>query len=181
MAKLAPVVHPPDQRQQTMALVSTAIRELRPGIDVPPSAVASAMCLPAQGRVELLPGARDLLRTLAERGLRIVVVTNAMWRDAGAHRRDFAAFGVSAHVADYVSSVDVGWRKPHAVFFDTAVRAAGAPPSRCALVGDSEVNDIDPAVQRGMLAVRVAIEEARPKSSAARTVTTSLAEVPDLL
>ncbi len=49
------------------------------------------------------------------------------------------------------------------------------------MVGDSEPNDIEPAHARGMLAIRVAIEEPPPPASIADEVSTSLFEVADLL
>src|SRR5712691_2957985 len=135
------------------------------------------MCLPAGARVQPFPGAKELLKGLADRGVRVVVVSNVPWRDVEAHRRDFHDFGLSDCVAAYVSSVDVGWRKPHPAFVAAALLAAGHRPRRCAIVGDSEANDIVPACDRGMLAVRVAIEEPPPTTSVADHVCSSLHEV----
>src|SRR2546422_502214 len=82
-----------------------------------------------------------------------------------ARRRDFEDWELSDSVAAYVPSLDVGWRKPHPAFFDAAAVAAGHPPDQCAMVGDSEANDIVPAHERGMRTVRVAIEEPLPSTS----------------
>jgi FMN phosphatase YigB (HAD superfamily) len=172
---------PATERQQTEKMTAAAIRAVNPSTSVPARALMAAVCLPAKGRVRLFPGARDLLAALAGHGLRVVIVSNVVWRDVEAHRRDFDDFGLSDHVDAYVTSVDVGWRKPHAVFFDVALDAADQPAERCAMVGDSETNDIVPAHDRGMITVRVAIEEPAPASTVADHLCHSLNEVADAL
>lgn len=52
--------------------------------------------------------------------------------------------------------------------FAAALRAARCHPSECVVVGDSEQNDIVPAIARGMRAIRVAIEEPGPQETAAQ-------------
>jgi putative hydrolase of the HAD superfamily len=80
-----------------------------------------------------------------------------------------------------VSSLEVGWRKPHDAFFDAALVAARCPAHRCAMVGDSEANDIEPAHERGMFTIRVAIEEPPSATTVADRVCTSLPEVASVL
>jgi FMN phosphatase YigB (HAD superfamily) len=46
------------------------------------------------------------------------------------------------------------------------------------MIGNSEANDIQPALALGMRTIRVAIEEPPPTASAAHAVVTSLAAVP---
>ncbi|HZD38473.1 MAG TPA: HAD family hydrolase, partial [Actinomycetes bacterium] len=81
----------------------------------------------------------------------------------------------------YVSSLDVGFRKPHRAMFDAGLRAAGAPAERCAMVGNSEDKDVRPAKALGLRTIRVAIEEPHPATTEADAVTTSLDEVAHLL
>ena len=59
---------------------------------------------------------------------------------------------------------------------DAALRETGCPSDMCDMVGDSEVNDIEPALSLGMRATRVAIEEPAPTSSAAHAVVSNLAD-----
>jgi HAD superfamily hydrolase (TIGR01509 family) len=181
VAALSLLDHPASQKQLTDQLVSEVLQKMKRHLTVPVSSLRAAMCLPAYGRVEPFPGAKDLLAGLAERGAQVVVVSNTMWRDDRAHLADFGDLGLSEYVDAYVSSVDVGWRKPHSAFFDMALRAAGHTPDQCAIVGDTEANDIEPARARGMLAVRVAIEESLPSQSAADHVCESLQAVAGLL
>lgn len=177
---LSEVEHPSSLLQQTVPLVEEAVRWYGAEADVPPEAVIDAMCLPALGRVEPFPGAHELLAGLAQRA-RVVVVSNTMWRRREAQRRDFERFGLAGYVSDYVMSLDVGWRKPDRRFFGSALAAVSAPARRCVMVGDSEGNDIEPALALGMAAVRVAIEGPAPASSAALHVCRSLYQVAELL
>ena len=77
-----------------------------------------------------------------------------------------------------MTSLDVGFRKPHSAFFAAALREAGCEPAACLMIGNSEANDIQPALALGMRTIRVAIEEPPPTASAAHAVVTSLAAVP---
>jgi HAD superfamily hydrolase (TIGR01509 family) len=173
--------HPAGDRQQTAALVSQAITQVSPGTPIPLDAVRAAMTLPPGGRVQPFAGARELLAGLNERGIRVVIASNVLWRDAGAYRRDFEDVGLAQHVTAYVSSIDVGWRKPHPAFFAVALSAAGHPPAECAMVGDSERNDIAPAHALGMLTVRVAIEQPLPAATVATHLCGSLGRAAEVL
>jgi FMN phosphatase YigB (HAD superfamily) len=144
-------------------------------------ALRRALCLPAAEIHPLFAGARELLAEVRALGLRCVIVSNAAVRDAAAYRADLAAFGVAGLVDVVVSSVDLGVRKPHPAFFDAALAAAGCPARVCVMVGNSERNDIAPAVALGMRALRVAIEEPPPPSTAADAVCTDLARVAEWL
>jgi FMN phosphatase YigB (HAD superfamily) len=144
-------------------------------------AVVGAMCLPAHPLVGLLPGGPELLRAVRRAGLRSVVVSNAYWRSGAAYQRDFQELGVAEGVDRYISSLDVGYRKPHAAMFEAGLRAAGVPAGRCAMVGNSEAKDIVPAHALGIRTILVAIEEPPPASSAADAVATSLDEVARLI
>jgi HAD superfamily hydrolase (TIGR01509 family) len=156
----------------------------RYGFDATPEQVAAtvdAMCLPAGDWLKLFPGAAELLRAVRQAGLACVVVSNAFWRGAGAYRRDFEDLGVADDIDAIVSSVDVGFRKPHPAMFEAAMAAAGASPAACAMVGNSESKDVLPARQLGIRTIRVAIEEPKPTGSRAEAVTVSLEEVARLL
>jgi HAD superfamily hydrolase (TIGR01509 family) len=145
------------------------------------AATVEAMCLPAGRWLKLFPGAGELLRTVRRAGLACVILSNAFWRGAEAYRRDLEDLGVAGEVDAIVSSVDVGFRKPHPAMFETAMAAAGAAPAACAMVGNSESKDVLPARRLGIRTIRVAIEEPRPTNSQADAVADSLDEVARLL
>jgi len=144
-------------------------------------AVVDAMCLPARSLVKLFPGAAELLRWVRRAGLGCVIVSNTYWRTRTAMWRDFEQLGVAGEIDAIVSSVDVGFRKPHPAMFETAMAVAGAPPAACAMVGNSEPKDVVPARRFGMRSVRVAIEEPKPAASQADAVAGSLDEVTRVL
>jgi FMN phosphatase YigB (HAD superfamily) len=146
-----------------------------------PIAVRRALCVPFLGRHQLLEGAADLVRCLGADGLALVVVSNTVFRDAACYWRDFADVGLDGFLAGIVTSVDVGWRKPHPAIFEAAVGVSGVPPERTAIVGNSECCDIIPGLKLGMTAVRVAIEEPPPVFSDADAVAVSLEDVAAIL
>jgi HAD superfamily hydrolase (TIGR01509 family) len=145
------------------------------------AAIRKALCLPARDRAALFPGAEALLQSIKRLGLRCVVLSNAITRDAEIYLDDFEKLGVAGYIDDVISFVDVGYRKPHPAIFETAVAAAQAPAARCAIIGNSERNDIQPALALGMRTIRVAIEEPAPSATAAHALATSLAEAAAIL
>jgi FMN phosphatase YigB (HAD superfamily) len=145
------------------------------------AAVVDAMCLPAHPLVRLLPGAAELLLAVRRAGFSSVVLSNSYWRSNAAYQRDFQDLGVADGVDAYLSSLDVGFRKPHPAMFEAGLQAAGVAAERCAMVGNSEDKDVRPARALGIRTIRVAIEEPIPSSSQADAVTDSLHEVARLL
>jgi FMN phosphatase YigB (HAD superfamily) len=164
--------------QETHGLLAHALRTLgMHSAELDVVAVRRALCAPAVPGVRLFPGATELLAALQGLGLRCVIVSNVQVRGAVEYWRDFTELGVAHLVDAVVTSLDVGFRKPHPVFFEAAIREAGCEPAACVMVGNSEANDIRPAIALGMRAIRVAIEEPPPPSSAAHAVVTSLQAV----
>jgi putative hydrolase of the HAD superfamily len=139
------------------------------------------MCVPASEGATLFPEAPDLLRTIADSGLRTVLVSNTAWRDAEAYRRDFEFFSVSEDIHSIITSSDVKFRKPHQAIFRAALDAAECSPSECVVLGDSEEKDIAPAAAYGMRSILIAIERPPPPVTAAEEITTSLRQAIDIL
>jgi FMN phosphatase YigB (HAD superfamily) len=137
-------------------------------------AVRRALCAPAVPGLRLFPEAADLLVGLARLSLRRVVISNVQVRGATEYWRDLSDLGIAHLVDAVVTSLDVGFRKPHPAFFEAALRAAGCQTTGSVMIGNSEANDIEPAVLMGMHAIRVAIEEPPPMKTVAHTVVTNL-------
>jgi FMN phosphatase YigB (HAD superfamily) len=137
-------------------------------------AVRRAMCLPAAGRGECFPGTRDLLLTIRRLGLRCAIVSNVLVRAAEDYRQDFADYGLDDLVEAIVTSIETRVRKPDSRIFEVALRAIDCGATNVVMVGNSEVNDIEPAVKLGMRSIRVAIEEPPPAQSKADLVATTL-------
>jgi HAD superfamily hydrolase (TIGR01509 family) len=174
------LISPPPLEQDSSAMASAAIRAA--GLtNISADHLLGLMDLPAHGVIDLLPGAKELLETLKSLGLRTVVFSNATFRSSAGYRRDFHSFSVSDLIHEVISSVDLGFRKPSDQMFAAALRAARCHPSECVVVGDSEQNDIVPAIARGMRAIRVAIEKPGPKETAALAVPTSMHEAAQIL
>jgi FMN phosphatase YigB (HAD superfamily) len=146
-----------------------------------PVSVRRALSLPFRGRHELLEGASRMVRELREDGLALAVVSNTVFRDAECYREDFAAVGLDQVLSGILTSVDVGWRKPHPAIFEAALASTQVPPSRTAIVGNSERSDIIPGMDLGLTAIRVAIEEPPPVFSRADAVAVSLEDVPAIV
>ncbi len=138
------------------------------------SGVRRALCIPIVGHVEPFPGAIELLREIKERGMRSILVSNAITRDGETYLKDFEGFGGAEFIEAVISSVDVGYRKPHPAIFEAALVAAGCTAEQCVMIGNSELNDIEPAKEFGMRTVRVCIEEPPPAQTRADVVLTSL-------
>lgn len=99
-----------------------------------------------------IAGMADALTRLGAAG-RLVVVSNT--HGPGLVQRTLGALGVEHLVDDVVTSVEVGWRKPHPAIFSAALQAAGAAAAECLFVGDSKGNDYDGPRAAGIPAVLV--------------------------
>lgn len=143
--------------------------------------VRRALCIPALGHIELFPGAEGLLRSVKARGHRALLISNGTVRDGNAYLQDFADFGLARCLDTAIVSIDVGFLKPHPAVFQAALDAAGCGARGCAILGNSEANDIVPGKELGMFAIRVCIEEPRAESSVADAVVTSLPEATAVL
>ncbi|MEU6204543.1 HAD family hydrolase [Micromonospora musae] len=85
-------------------------------------------------RLTPLPGAADLLRACAERGLRVVLATSAAEHEVTALRRALDADDVIAAVT---SSADAAQSKPAPDILVAALDQSGLPAERVVFVGDS--------------------------------------------
>jgi len=139
-------------------------------------AIRYACLLPAEGNLDPLPGAHELLECVHELGLRCVIASNGIYRTAADYWTDFRAQVLVDRILAVVSSVDTRWRKPNRGFFEVVLEAAEVPADACVMIGNSEAKDILPTASLGMRTVRVAIEEAIPTTSAADAVCASLEE-----
>ena len=103
-------------------------------------------------RQRVLPGALDLLRALAHRGVKTGLVSNCVFSPEAvdgylASRRLRGLFDV------VVTSSQVGWRKPRPEPFQAAVGRLGLTPGDCAFVGDDWDADVGGALGAGLSAL----------------------------
>lgn len=134
----------------------------------------------AEGAQSFVFAERDLhtdalpcLAALRERRLRLGAAGNMH-----AHHEDF----LRPHVDFVGSSERWGVEKPAAGFFDRVVEEAGAPPAEIVYVGDRVDNDVLPALEAGMQAVRIRRGEHAQVESPPGVVTVgSLDELPEVM
>jgi HAD superfamily hydrolase (TIGR01509 family) len=156
-------------------LVATSLkRQGLPSDNKTVARIRRAMALPVADRLKPLPGAVELLADIHALGLRNVIASNTYWRDAESYWEDFRLLGMAEHVDAIVTSVDAGHLKPHPAVFEMAMRAGGAPPERCVVIGNKEANDIEPALALGMRAILVHPDDPTPASSRAHAIAPDL-------
>jgi FMN phosphatase YigB (HAD superfamily) len=106
-----------------------------------------------------------------------VVVSNVLARAAEDDRQDFANYGFDGLVNAFVTWIETRVRRPDPRVFDVAMRTIERRAAEVVIVGNSEVNDIEPAVKLGMRSIRVAIEDPPPGRTCAKVLATSLFDV----
>ncbi len=102
-------------------------------------------------RLRTLPGARDLLRALHERGVRVVLATSAPQSEVD---RLLATLDADDWIDEVTTGEDVSTAKPEPELFDVAVERAGVRAARCLAVGDARW-DMIAAGRAGITAVGV--------------------------
>jgi HAD superfamily hydrolase (TIGR01509 family) len=96
--------------------------------------------------IQVLPGARELLAAVSQRGVRVVLATSA---GAAELPHLLAALGPVDDVDVVTTGADVEAAKPRPDVFHAAMRQAGADPGRAIAVGDT-VWDIAAATRAGL-------------------------------
>ncbi|ROS75405.1 HAD family hydrolase [Cellulomonas sp. PhB143] len=105
----------------------------------------------AAGRLRAVDGARDLVRTLAARGIRPVLATSAA-PDELERLRDVLDVEQELHAVTGAGDVDAA--KPAPDLVQVALEAADVPAGRAVLVGDT-VWDVEAAGRAGVACVAV--------------------------
>ncbi len=145
--------------------------------------VRAACCLPtAELGVEIpRAGAIEALRWCKAHGLGVALVTNVLWRTAADSRADWEVRGAANCIDTIVTSIDVGWRKPHPAMFERALADHGVGPHEAVMIGNSRVADIAPAKAMGMRAVLVRSRETSLSDVEPDAVIDELTELSPLL
>ena len=96
---------------------------------------------------QILPDAVNTIKTLAERGYKLSIVSNTT-SSIEAHAM-LAENGLTEYFDPVLLSCVVGSRKPHPSMFLQATRGMGVLPQNCAYVGDNLSRDLIGAMQAG--------------------------------
>lgn len=99
-----------------------------------------------KGEIRPLPGAADLLRAVAGRGVAVMLATSSEPEDVEALRE---AIDADDAITGVTSAGDVDEAKPSPAVFEAALEQAGVGPDRAIVVGDSAW-DIKAARRAGM-------------------------------
>lgn len=98
----------------------------------------------------LVPGAREVLEQLRERGYRLFAASNSF---GPLQRSRLEHAGILHFFEDTYISMDLGYDKPDIRFFEIALRRAGLKPEEVLMVGDSMTTDVLGAQTAGIDAV----------------------------
>ena len=96
---------------------------------------------------QIFPDAVSTIKTLAERGYKLSIVSNTT-SSIEAHAM-LAENGLTDYFHPVLLSCVEGSRKPHPSMFLQAARGMGVPPQNCAYVGDNLSRDLIGALQAG--------------------------------
>lgn len=101
------------------------------------------------------PQVPQLFTDLADRGIKVGVLSNTIWPRAE-HERYFRRDDVLHLIDGAVYSCEIPWTKPHPEAFLAAMAAVGgSDPSKVVFVGDRLFDDIHGAKRAGMRAVHI--------------------------
>jgi putative hydrolase of the HAD superfamily len=126
--------------------------------------------------VVLIPGMAETLRELGQM-FTLTIVSNT--HSASVVPRQLAAMGATDLIANIVTSLEVGYRKPHTAIYQAALDRADADPARVIFVGDTWDADFDGPRAHGMEAVLVSAD---PRDGVPETRrVASVLDLPDLL
>lgn len=119
-------------------------------------ALDDAYCLPI---LSALPvpnaGARDVLRALHARGLRLGLVCNTGRAPGRMLRRVLDRLGLLPYLSVLSFSDEVGLRKPHPEIFHRTLAGLGVVPAEAAHIGDDPATDVAGARAAGMRAIHL--------------------------
>jgi putative hydrolase of the HAD superfamily len=121
-------------------------------------------------------GIQDLIAGLAGR-FRLAVVSNT--NQAGLVQGHLAAMGIDRYLDAVVTSVEVGWRKPHPAIYATALASVQIEPASAVFVGDTYAADYAGPEAAGMAAFL--IDPGRRHDIPAARRLDSLADLPERL
>jgi len=148
------------------------------GLDL--EVIRDAMVVPFEGTSMLTPGAAGAVRWCRSRGLRVILVSNTLWRGDADSRKDWRAMGLADAIDGYVTSHSVGWRKPHPAMFRRALELARCEPGEAFMVGDRLRADIWGARQLGLRTVWRIPKSGVPQSDADVTPDVTVDELTEL-
>jgi putative hydrolase of the HAD superfamily len=102
--------------------------------------------------LKLRPQAKKLIKTAAENS-RIGLVSNFTY--APAIYASLRKLGINQYFNAVLVSEEIGWRKPHRIMFDKALRILQVKAEEAIFIGDSPIEDIEGAKTLGIRTIFV--------------------------
>lgn len=150
--------------------------------DVDLEALRTASVLPLERVSTPVPGAVDAVRWCKANGLRVILVTNTLYRGDAEVLADWERAGLGPLIDGVVSSHSVGRRKPHPALFERALALAAVRPEEAVMVGDNPIADIRGAGALGLRTVyRRTAYRALPADIRPDATVDDLTALPDVL
>lgn len=112
--------------------------------------VCRALAIPLPHMVPLMSGAAEAVRAARDLGLQVAICSNTEIRSGEDYRRDFVLFGLADRIAAYITSLDVGFAKPHPAIFQRALQQVGVRADEAVMIGDRPGRDIVGAAAVGL-------------------------------
>jgi len=100
--------------------------------------------------MHILPGAEEVLQTLASRGYRLALLTNG---DSRIQRWKIKRFGLERYFPFIFIEEEQGFGKPDERAFLAALAALGVPARDAVMVGDNYAWEMEPALRLGITTV----------------------------
>jgi putative hydrolase of the HAD superfamily len=107
--------------------------------------------------VRACEGVAELLPLLSAK-YTCAVASNAADSDAGLMKKAFERVGLAEYLACFVTSKELGAKKPTPEFFIKATQASGVNSNNCAMIGNSYTSDICGAKEVGMTTVLITLD-----------------------
>ncbi len=173
----------PDWRQSTLDTLRAQLCELGQELDDERlRRVCQAYVIPMRHTIQLEPGAAEAMREARALGLRMAICSNTLVRGGEDYRADMEHFGIADCFDAYVTSLEVGYGKPHPAMFEAALAALGARPEEAAMLGDRLDRDIAGAQALGIRTIwrRLPHEVGEPNPVPDAEIT-ALGELADVL
>lgn len=110
--------------------------------------------------ISLLPGVREALIKLRQKGVRMAVITNGK---AKTQREKLDRFDIKKFFEEIFIDTEIGISKPDVGIYQFAMNKMNVKPDECVMVGDNLNWDIYGAQQAGIYAVWISGQEADSK------------------
>ncbi|NJF24316.1 HAD family hydrolase [Thermococcus sp. Bubb.Bath] len=123
------------------------------GIDVGLVKRAAARAVLRVGDGIVLPGAKETLKEVKKRGLKVTVTGNVMFWPGSYTRLLLECFGMMDYIDKTFFADEVLAYKPMREMFEKPLRVFGVEPEEAVHIGDTKAEDFEGALRAGMWAV----------------------------